>query len=532
MATNPQTRRALIDQIPTEEDRQAPAAQPQSGIHSSELGRQVYNTAMALPGIGGIGRVAQTGGLVSRAVNATAGVANKVATGTAALAALPAGAEVPEPAPAAQSASAAGAGRGTVNPPTVGASNPLLEAARQQDWSRQGMTNAQVAQANPEGRVQFERQPNGTASFSGSNVSGPVSYANGAGTPLAGAGIDGRGFGGFDSAPAGAKVAIGEGGYAFGSSAAPSAAAMPSQSPVGMSPAQAQQQGLIGERIGYNPAYDQRLQAGQPSRQNEQAANQLAADQHLASIGRIANSGNVPATPSSPLMARVTATHSGNDWTARENLRRAKMDAGSLIHQSHWAKKGSGQAAQKAYGEALQADYAAMTSGQTGADVDVMKQNAGLQREGMQQDGADRRDARRGLIDAARLGMERETQGFANRAAAQQEQLRSTLLDPNASAEQRALAQRSLAALAGKTAADRMQAVTLPDTTNDMGQVVRGGQALVRILEDGSVQQVPVGAQATQPPTNHVQALRNDPKLAAQFDAQYGPGASARYLGK
>ncbi|WP_368921294.1 hypothetical protein [Comamonas aquatica] len=527
MATNPQTRRALIDQIPTEEDRQAPAAQPQSGIHSSELGRQVYNTAMALPGVGGIGKVAQTGGLVSRVLNTTAGVANKVATGTAALAALPAGAEAPEPAPT-------GAGRGTVNPPSV---NPQLEAARQQDWSRQGMTNAQVAQANPEGRVQFERQPNGVASFSGSNVSGPVSYANGAGTPLAGAGIDGRGFGGFDSAPAGAKVAIGEGGYAFGSSTAPSAAAAPSQSPVGMSPAQAQQQGLIGERVGYNPAYDQRLgAAGQPSAQNMAAADQLAANQQMDSIGRVATSGNVPQSPAQGLIGRITAKHSGNDWTAREMLRRLKMDADSLIHQSHWAKKGSGQAAQKAYGEALQADYAAMTGGQTGADVEVMRQNAGLQREGMQQDGADRRDARRSLIDAARLGMERETQGFATRAAAQQEQLRSTLLDPNASTEQRALAQRSLAALAGKTAADRMQTVNLPDTTTDMGAVVRGGQALVRILEDGSVQQVPVvgaqqGASRAAPPAA-IADLKKNPASAAQFDAIFGAGASARYLGK
>lgn len=429
MATNPQTRRALIDQIPTEEDRPAPAARPQSGIHSSELGRQAFNTAMALPGIGGVGKVAQTGGLVSRALNSTAGVANKVATGTAALAALPAGAEAPDPAPAAQPASAAGAGRGTVNPPTAGTSNPLEDASRQ----------------------------------------------------------------------------VAPGIYRTGNSYAGT--------------------GEAAVNLHSEPK-------GMPSAQNMAAADQLAANQQMDSISRVATSGNVPQSPHQGLIGRITATHSGNDWTAREMLRRQKMDANSLIHQSHWAKKGSGQAAQKAYGEALQADYAAMTSGQTGADVDVMKQNAGLQREGMQQDGADRRDARRGLIDAARLGMERETQGFANRAAAQQEQLRSTLLDPNASAEQRALAQRSLAALAGKTAADRMQAVTLPDTTNDMGQVVRGGQALVRILEDGSVQQVPVGAQATQPPTNHVQALRNDPKLAAQFDAQYGPGASARYLGK
>lgn len=386
MATNPQTRRALIDQIPTEEDRQAPAAQPQSGIHSSELGRQVYNTAMALPGIGGIGRVAQTGGLVSRALNTTAGVANKVATGTAALAALPAGAESPEPTPTAQPAT--GAGRGTVNPPSV---NPQLEAARQvaPGIFRSGNSYASTGDA----AVSLDREPKGP-----------------------------------------------------------------------------------------------------PSAQNMAAADQLAANQQMESISRVATSGNVPQSPPQGLIGRITATHSGNDWTAREMLRRQKMDSNSLIHQSHWAKKGSGQAAQKAYGEALQADYAAMTGGQTGADVEVMKQNAGLQREGIQQAGADRREGRRSLIDAARLGMEQETQGFANRAAGQQEQLRNTLLDPKATPEQRAMAQRSLAALAGKTAADRMQTVTLPDTTNDMGQVVRGGQALVRLMEDGSVQQVPVSA--------------------------------------
>lgn len=434
MATSAPMRRSLIDQIPTEEDRQAPAARPQSGIHSSELGRQAFNTAMTLPGVGGIGKVAQTGGLVSRALNSTAGVAAKaavpyVAPGTG-LAAVAAASESERPTGVQRMApNPAGAGGGTVNPPAAGASNPLVEASRQvaPGIYRAGNSYAGTGDA----AVSLDREPKGP-----------------------------------------------------------------------------------------------------PSAQNMAAADQLAANQQMDSISRVATSGNVPQSPAQGLIGRITATHSGNDWTAREMLRRQKMDANSLIHQSHWAKKGSGQAAQKAYGEALQADYAAMTGGQTGADVEVMRQNAGLQREGMQQDGADRRDARRGLIDAARLGMDQETQGFATRAAAQQEQLRSTLLDPNASTEQRALAQRSLAALAGKTAADRLQTVNLPDTTTDMGAVVRGGQALVRIMEDGTAQQVPVGAQAAQPLTNHVQALRKDPKLAAQFDAQYGPGASARYLGK
>lgn len=424
MATNPQTRRALIDQIPTEEDRPAPAARPQSGIHSSELGRQAFNTAMALPGIGGIGRVAQTGGLVSRAVNTTAGVANKVATGTAALAALPAGAEVPEPAPTAQSASAAGAGRGTVNPPTVGASNPLLEAARQQDWSRQGMTNAQVAQANPEGRVQFERQPNGTASFSGSNVSGPVSYANGAGTPLAGAGIDGRDFGGFDSAPSGASVGIGAGGYGFETSAAQQA------SPVGMSVQEAQSKGLVGERVGYNPAYDQRIngvtqpalsnsltvaaqgqtqaQEGKPKESLTDFANRMAAMEKGGGAGQRINA--------------PTVAHSGNDAGARMRLADMKTSASSIMNSSRWGGRRANQnPSVMAFMLAQQADLAAQGK-QPDMEMQATGLNAGLEREGMQQAGADRRDQRRSLIDAARLGqdgqrlsMERETQQIQNR---------------------------------------------------------------------------------------------------------------------
>lgn len=108
------------------------------------------------------------------------------------------------------------------------------------------------------------------------------------------------------------------------------------------------------------------------------------------------------------------------------------------------------------------------------------------------------------------FGLKKEAAGFQARAAQQQqEQLRNVLLDPKSTPEQRAVAQRSLS---GKTAADRMQTVALPDTTNEMGQVVRGGQALVRVLEDGTVQQVPIGA-APAP-----QAMPK-PASKAEFDA-------------
>ena len=312
MATNPQTRRALIDQIPTEEDRQAPAAQPQSGIHSSELGRQVYNTAIAVPGIGGVGKVVQTGGLVSRALNATAGTANKLATGTAALASLPAGAQSAPSTPSVPSSSAADTGTGTEQTPDTNTAAPQTEEPARQ---------------------------------------------------------------------------VAPGIYRVGNSYA----------------------GTGEAAVSLNNA-----PRGVPSAQNMAAADQLAANQQKESADRVARSSQPQVQPQS-LMGHVTATHSGNDWTTRENLRRLKMDATSLIHQSAWAPKGSGQAAQHAYANAAAADLAAMSGGQTAADIEVMKQNAGLQREQLQQSGADRREGRRSLVEMARLGMDRETQAPQNR---------------------------------------------------------------------------------------------------------------------
>lgn len=293
MATPILPRRSLIDQIPTEEDRQAPAARPQSGIHSSELGRQV-----------------------SRALNATVGAANKLATGTAALAALLAGAQSAPSVPSTSSvpsSSAAGTGREQTPDANTAAPQPE-EPARQ----------------------------------------------------------------------------VAPGIYRVGNSYA----------------------GTGEAAVSLNNA-----PRGVPSAQNMAAAEQLAANQQMESADRVARSSQLQVQPQS-LMGHVTATHSGNDWTTRENLRRLKIDATSLIHQSAWAPKGSGQAAQHAYANAAAADLAAMSGGQTAADIEVMKQNAGLQREQLQQSGADRRDGRRSLVEMARLGMDQETQGFANRAAA------------------------------------------------------------------------------------------------------------------
>ena len=94
---------------------------------------------------------------------------------------------------------------------------------------------------------------------------------------------------------------------------------------------------------------------------------------------------------------------------------------------------------------------------------------------------------------------------------------------PLATPEQRKIAQRSLSILSGKTAADRMQTVNLPDTTNVMSGTVRGGQALVRTLEDGTVEQVPMGLQVgVKPIGQNSQAIqiRNNPSLNREQKAE------------
>lgn len=343
----------------------------------------------------------------------------------------------PKPANSLIAAAGIGAGRGSINPvaanpaapPPSAPVSPLVEALRQQDWSRQGMSNAQVGQANPQGRVQVQRQPNGLMSFSGGNVSGPVSYTNASGAAVPGAGIEGKGFGGFDSAPSEASVGIGAGGYGFETSAAQQA------SPVGMSVQEAQSKGLVGERVGYNPAYDQRINGvTQPAQSNSLAA---------AAQGRMQAQEGKPKESLTDFANRMaamekgggagqrinapTVAHSGNDTGARMRLADMKTSASSIMNSSRWGGRRANQnPSVMAYMLAQQADLAAQGK-QPDMEMQVTGLNAGLEREGLQQAGADRRDQRRSLVDTMRLGLEQEAQAPQNRTrgliAAMQEEI-------------------------------------------------------------------------------------------------------------
>ena len=201
------------------------------------------------------------------------------------------------------------------------------------------------------------------------------------------------------------------------------------------------------------------------SAQNMGAADNLAARGQMESMGRLMASGQIQAPGAGPSFIMQSNTGFRRDPrlvapedAARRTLRYAQGD-----------------------------------------DPASRERKAKFQTAQLEQQGLAQRNQATNDIAQKELALKTEAQGFTTRAAQQQEQQRNVLADPKATPEQRAMAQRSLAAMSVKTAADRMQTVALPDTTNEMGQVVRGGQALVRVLEDGTVQQVPIGAQAPAP---------------------------------
>ena len=78
-----------------------------------------------------------------------------------------------------------------------------------------------------------------------------------------------------------------------------------------------------------------------------------------------------------------------------------------------------------------------------------MQENAGLQREGMREQGANAREAGRNALTAEELGLKREAQGFQTRAAKRLEDLQSSYLAAK-TPEERATFARQIQDLSGK----------------------------------------------------------------------------------
>ena len=399
-----------VSQIPTGGLKAPVPDGSQNNPLNTDIGRNVNNTMMALPGIGGLPRVASTGGAISSSFNnaAAPGVnaaSRMAAFGTGVAAAGPASAQAPAPtsttAPGAQAG--AGAGRGLVNPSMAEPSKPLQQP---------GPANA----------------PSGTEVMPGVYRNGN-SYGDSAGAALAGA-----------------------------------------------------------------------QPGGMPSAQNMAAAENLALGLRPRSAG--ASAPEQPGLGFHPGMAAPQVAHSGNSWSAQNALRNAQVSASSIMNNGGSWDKHKGVSPERAYAAAMEnADFAARGA-QPGMNQAAMRENAAIQREGMQQAGSTARAQMQEVgqnnrfgqtqgLARDKFGLEQETQGIQNRDASLISAMRAQIAQEQDPAKRQAIVQR-LREMQGQTQPSEWGVQVTPTTKNfdgstSMGSVIRFNKAT------GAVEQVPMG---------------------------------------
>ena len=229
-----------------------------------------------------------------------------------------------------------------------------------------------------------------------------------------------------------------------------------------------------------------------PSAGDNAAATNLAA-QYAAGGGFTPGMRGQPAS-STPEIRSNPIRHSANDWQARKDLANLETGASSIMNRPSYTDAGMGRfrggaagglpPAVAAYQAALQTD-AALRQAQPAMDTEAMRQNGATAREDAQQAGLIRREAMQQAGESSRAGMrfgleqqrlksELDTRGFQQRAATQEEALRNTLIDPNASEEQRQKAQKTLRALKGEAEPSPWKVTVTPASKNADGSTTEG----------------------------------------------------------
>ncbi|BDE70912.1 hypothetical protein [Delftia lacustris] len=262
---------------------------------------------------------------------------------------------------------------------------------------------------------------------------------------------------------------------------------------------------------------------GLPSRQNDLAAQNLAAQSTARGFTPGQRTEVEQPRLGFPGFRAPTVAHSGNDWQARKDLQNLETGASSIMNRPEFAAAGMarfrGGGAQSgpppavaAYQAALQTD-SALRQAQPGLDAETMRQNAGLMREDMQQSGGVQREAMQQAGETGRTGMrlgieqqrlqgEAEARGFKTRAQRQEEQLRNTLLDPNATPQQKQQAQQSLRAIRGDAEpTNRFTVVPGGQEWDDTAKTMRNVPARVLNNQTGDFVGADAGAGRTQPPS-------------------------------
>lgn len=134
-------------------------------------------------------------------------------------------------------------------------------------------------------------------------------------------------------------------------------------------------------------------------------------------------------------------------------------------------------------------------------------------------------------IDRQRAEGEAQTRGFEVRGMERVEKLYAAYENAK-TPEERAAAAEQLRAISGKDTPNRYTVVPGGQEVTEQGML---RTVPSRVLNNQTGQLVDLGgaqaSRAAMPPPNHIDALKKNPNQAAQFDAIYGEGAAARYLG-
>jgi hypothetical protein len=243
---------------------------------------------------------------------------------------------------------------------------------------------------------------------------------------------------------------------------------------------------------------------GLPSWRNQNAANNLAGQQQAESMQRVQAAMAPP--PTSPIQ-RVAIMGSGDARGFRRASNLRASDRGDLARLQE-AQRYDTRLGFAAGQQQLERDRIAADTFRTARGFNVDQQ---------------RLDTERRTADS-----EIAARGFKSRALQQEERLRSTFLDPNATPQQRQQAQQSLRAINGETEQSPWKVTVTPAIKNADGSTTQG--SIIRHnAVTGEVQQVEGGG-AAQPSANHIAALRANPGQAAMFDEIYGKGAAARIV--